>query len=65
MVRSAFDECNMGESGRFQACLSGSSEVQLEDDLFLEEEGNVVDSFVGKVYQRRHPTRQVTEGNVS
>jgi hypothetical protein len=39
--------------------------VQLEDDLFLGEEGNVVDSFVGKVYQRRRPTRQVTEGNVS
>jgi hypothetical protein len=40
-------------------------EVQLEDDLFLGEEGNVVDSFVEKVYQRRCPTRQVTEGNMS
>jgi hypothetical protein len=33
-------------------------EVQLEDELFVEEEGNVVDSFIGKVYQRRKPTRE-------
>jgi hypothetical protein len=39
-------------------------EVQLED-LFLGEEGNVVDSFVGKVYQRRRPARHLTEENVS
>jgi hypothetical protein len=28
-------------------------EVHLEDELFLKEEGNVVDSFVGKVYRRK------------
>jgi transcriptional regulator GlxA family with amidase domain len=28
-------------------------EVQLGDELFLGEEGNVIDSFVGKVYHRR------------
>jgi hypothetical protein len=27
-------------------------DIQLEDELFLGEEGNVVDSFVGKVYRR-------------
>jgi hypothetical protein len=33
-------------------------EVQLEDELFVGEEGNVVDSFIGKVYQRKKPTRK-------
>jgi hypothetical protein len=32
-------------------------EVQLEDELFVGEEGNVVDSFIGKVYQRKKPVR--------
>jgi hypothetical protein len=27
--------------------------IQLEDKLFLGEEGNVIDSFIGKTYQRR------------
>jgi hypothetical protein len=27
-------------------------DIQLEDELFLGEEGNVVDSFIGKVYRR-------------
>jgi transcriptional regulator GlxA family with amidase domain len=27
-------------------------DVQLGDEMFLEEEENVVDSFIGKVYQR-------------
>jgi hypothetical protein len=34
-------------------------EVQLEDDLFLGEEGNVIDSFVGKFYHRRVVNRKV------
>jgi hypothetical protein len=33
-------------------------EVQLTDDLFLGEGGNVVDSFIGKVYQRRRLERK-------
>jgi hypothetical protein len=28
-------------------------DIQLEDKLFLGEEGNVIDSFIGKAYQRR------------
>jgi hypothetical protein len=39
--------------------------VQLEDDLFLWEGENVVDSFIGKVYQRRCPAMNVTEDNSS
>jgi hypothetical protein len=34
-------------------------EVQLEDDLFLGEEGNVIDSFVGKVYSRKVVNKKV------
>jgi hypothetical protein len=34
-------------------------DVQLGDELFLREEGNVVDSFIGKVYQRR-PKKKVS-----
>jgi hypothetical protein len=33
-------------------------EVQLEDELFVGEGGNVVDSFIGKIYQRRKPNRE-------
>jgi hypothetical protein len=33
-------------------------EVQLEDELFVGEGGNVVDSFIDKVYQRRNPTQE-------
>jgi hypothetical protein len=32
--------------------------VQLEDELFVGEGGNVVDSFIDKVYQRRNPTQE-------
>jgi hypothetical protein len=28
-------------------------DIQLEDKLFLGEEGNVIDAFIGKKYQRR------------
>jgi hypothetical protein len=38
-------------------------EVQLADDLFLGEEGNIVDYFIGKVYQWRRPTRKEAEAN--
>ena len=30
-------------------------DFQLEDALFLGEGGNVIDTFVGKVYQHRRP----------
>jgi hypothetical protein len=40
-------------------------EVQLQDDLFLREGGNVIDSFIGKVYQRRRPARKETDINLS
>jgi hypothetical protein len=39
-------------------------EVQLEDKLFLEA-GNVVDSFIGKVYQRRHLARKEQDADLS
>jgi hypothetical protein len=35
--------------------------VQLEYKLFLGEEGNVVDSFVTKVYKRRRPARTLID----
>jgi hypothetical protein len=34
-------------------------EVHLADDLFLREGGNVIDSFVGKVYRRRVVNKKV------
>jgi hypothetical protein len=34
-------------------------EVQLADDLFLGEGGNVIDSFVGKVYRRKVVNKEV------
>jgi hypothetical protein len=40
-------------------------EVQLADNMFLGEGVNVVDSFIGKVYQRRHPSRKEIDTNSS
>jgi hypothetical protein len=39
-------------------------EVQLKDALFLDEGRNVVDSFIGKVYQRWRPSREEAEAVV-
>jgi hypothetical protein len=41
------------------------SEIHLADNLFLGEGGNVVDSFIGKVYQRRRSARRESETNSS
>jgi hypothetical protein len=39
--------------------------VQVGDALFLGEGGNVVDSFIRKVYRRRRPVRKEQEANQS
>jgi hypothetical protein len=39
--------------------------IQLEDVMFLGEGGNIMDSFIGKVYQRRRPVRKEQEADQS
>jgi hypothetical protein len=38
---------------KFDAFKKAYPDIQLEDKLFLGEEGNVIDAFIGKTYQRR------------
>jgi hypothetical protein len=46
----------MGEGGGVQ---DSYSNVQLMEELFVGEEGNVVDLFVARVYRWRKPIKEI------